>query len=59
VCIYRIFHFSVEIKMPETPQAEERIIIGGENEGLLIQSPCSRLPPEVLHKFEGKSREVS
>jgi len=45
--------------MPETPQAEERIIIGGENEGLLIQSPCSRLPPEVLHKFEGKSREVS
>jgi hypothetical protein len=50
--------FSVESKLPETPQVEERIIIGGENEGFRTQSPHSRLEPEVLHKFHGKSREV-
>jgi hypothetical protein len=50
--------FSVESKLPETPHVEERIIIGGENEGLRTQSPPSRLEPEVLHKFHGKSREV-
>jgi hypothetical protein len=44
--------------MPETSQREERIIIGGENGGSPVQSPPGRLPPEVLHKFEGKSREV-
>lgn len=44
--------------MPETPQTEERIIIGGENEGSPVQSSPSRLPSEVLLKFEGKSREV-
>ncbi|PNF22192.1 hypothetical protein B7P43_G04937 [Cryptotermes secundus] len=46
-----------ENKLPETPQTEERIIIGGENEGSPTQSPPSRLPPEVLHKFKEKSRE--
>lgn len=46
-----------ESKLPETPQTEERIIIGGENEGSPTQSPPSRLPPEVLLRFKGKSRE--
>ncbi|XP_021931921.1 rab11 family-interacting protein 1 isoform X2 [Zootermopsis nevadensis] len=49
--------FRKESKMPEIPQTEERIIIGGENEGTAVQSPPSRLAPEVLLKFEGKSRE--
>ena len=44
--------------MPEMPHSEERIIIGGENEVSTISSPLSRLPAEVLSKFEGKSREV-
>lgn len=36
----------------------ERIIIGGETEKILPQShTTSRLSPEVLKKFEGKSRE--
>jgi hypothetical protein len=49
---------SVESKLPEIPHVEERIIIGGENEGSPKQSSPSRLQPEVLHKFQGKSREV-
>jgi hypothetical protein len=45
--------------MTDIPQAEERIIIGGENDVAVGQWPPSRLPSEVLRKFEGKSREVS
>jgi hypothetical protein len=45
--------------MVDVPQTEERIIIGGENDVVAVQSPPSRLPSEVLRKFEGKSREVS
>lgn len=44
--------------MPETPQTEERIIIGGENEGSPVRSSPSRISSEVLLKFDGKSREV-
>ena len=45
--------------MTDVPQTEERIIIGGENDAAAVRSPPSRLPSEVLRKFEGKSREVS
>jgi hypothetical protein len=45
--------------MMDVPQTEERIIIGGENDVVAVRSPPSRLPSEVLRKFEGKSREVS
>jgi hypothetical protein len=45
--------------MTDVPQTEERIIIGGENDVAAVRSPPSRLPSEVLRKFEGKSREVS
>jgi hypothetical protein len=44
--------------MADMPQTEERIIIGGEND-VAVQSTPSRLPSEVMRKFEGKSREVS
>jgi len=44
--------------MTDVPQTEERIIIGGENDVVVVRSPPSRLPSEVLRKFEGKSREV-
>jgi hypothetical protein len=43
----------------DIPQTEERIIIGRENDVVAVQSPPSRLPSEVLRRFEGKSREVS
>jgi Rab11 family-interacting protein 1/2/5 len=46
-----------EGKMTDVPQTEERIIIGGENDVVAVRSPPSRLPSEVLRKFEGKSRE--
>jgi len=46
-----------EGKMTDVPQTEERIIIGGENDAAAVRSPPSRLPSEVLRKFEGKSRE--
>ncbi|KAJ9597747.1 hypothetical protein L9F63_011355, partial [Diploptera punctata] len=49
--------FRKESKLVEMPNSDERIIIGGENEGSSVISPPSRLPPEILNKFEGKSRE--
>lgn len=44
-------------KVTDIPQTEERIIIGRENDVVAVQSPPSRLPSEVLRRFEGKSRE--
>jgi hypothetical protein len=35
----------------------ERIIIGGENNSIV--SAASRLSPEMAHKFDGKSKEVT
>ncbi|KAK7788504.1 hypothetical protein R5R35_010278 [Gryllus longicercus] len=55
-------NFRRETKLPETVSelksalAEERIIIGGETDGA-TRSSTGRLSAEVLHKFEGKSRE--
>jgi len=48
-----------DTKVPEnkTSLSEERIIIGGENNGFVIAA--SSLSPEMLQKFEGKSKEVN
>jgi hypothetical protein len=35
----------------------KRIIIGGENNG--VASPAIRLSPEMVQKFDGKSKEVN
>jgi len=53
----KLKQFYKESKMTDVPQTEERIIIGGENDVVAVRSPPSRLPSEVLRKFEGKSRE--
>jgi hypothetical protein len=44
--------------MPDSKTAvTERIIIGGENNS--VASAASRLPPEMVQKFDGKSKEVN
>jgi hypothetical protein len=45
-----------EVKVPER-QTEQRVVIGGESNG--FASVASRLSPEMLHKFDGKSKKVS
>ncbi|PSN34063.1 hypothetical protein C0J52_12824 [Blattella germanica] len=50
--------FRKESKLPEIPSSDERIIIGGENEGSPVPPAApSRIPREVWNKFEGKSKE--
>lgn len=43
----------------ENHLSSERIIIGGEDAVKNVVNAKSRLPHEVLNKFEGKSREVN
>jgi hypothetical protein len=39
-------------------KAYERIIIGKEKDSSHVQNSHSKLSPEVLQKFDGKSRDV-
>jgi len=55
--VRKLKQFRKESKMPEskTAQSDERIIVGGENNG--FTSAASRLSPAVVQKYRGKSKE--
>lgn len=54
--VRKLKQFRKESKMPDSKAAvTERIIIGGENNS--VASAASRLLPEMVQKFDGKSKE--